>query len=205
MKRILSLATALVVALGVLVGTAVPSHAYIDDPLINGRKFATTAVCVGSTLNQSTYRVGYVAQTINVATEDLALTYSTDCAAAGFTPSKRMVVGTFNNPNHPYCTIFQNQQTAEYNGFQRWTNGPGMYLNTALSDCVGTQTRRDHWVSQMIIWHLGLTTLNSSGWNSHVMNRTDWSEANVGTLHWSEGVKLDEIYRGVFCDVGTVC
>jgi hypothetical protein len=37
------------------------------------------------------------------------------------------------------------------------------------------------------------------------MNGTDFSRDNVGILSGSEGVKLDEIYRGVFCDSGTVC
>jgi hypothetical protein len=205
MRKLIGLALACLGLLAGFVVSAAPASAYIADPMINGRKFATTALCVGSTLNQSTYRVGYVAQTINVATEDLALTYSTNCAGLGYTASKRMVVGTFNNPDYPYCTLFTNQQSAEYNGFQRWTNGPGMYLNVAHSACVSTQTRRDHWISQMMNWHLGLTTLDSTGWNSHVMNQTDYSQDNVGTLHYSEGVKLDEIYRGVFCNVGTVC
>lgn len=202
MKRLFAV---LVLAFGIITGTAVSSQAYIDDPMINGRKFASTSLCVGSALNQSTYRVGYVAQTINNATEELSLAHSTDCAGAGYPASRRMVVGTFQNPDFPHCTLFTNQQNSQYNGFSRWTNAPGMYLNTAFSTCISTQTRRDHWISQMIIWHLGLTTLDSTGWNSHVMNQTAFSRDNVGILHSSEGVKLDEIYRGVFCDSGTVC
>lgn len=204
-NRILAALVAVAALLTGLVVSTAPASAYIDDPMINGRKFASTILCVGSTLLQSTYRVGYVAQTVNNATEELALTYSTDCAAAGYPASRRMVVGTFQNVDYPYCTLFTNQQSATYNGFQRWTNGPGMYLNTAHPGCIGTQTRRDHWISQMVIWHLGLTTLDSAGWNSHVMNQTTYSRDNVGILHYTEGVKLDEIYRGVFCDSGTVC
>jgi hypothetical protein len=202
MKRLIA---ALLFVLGILAATAVPSQAYIDDPMINGRKFASTSLCVGSTLLQSYYRVGYVAQSINNATEELSLQYSTDCAAAGYPASRRMFVGTFQNPDYPHCTLFTNQQYATYNGFWRWTNAPGLYLNTAFSTCVSTQTRRDHWISQMMVFHLGLNSLDSAGWNSHVMNGTDFSRDNVGILSGSEGVKLDEIYRGVFCDSGTVC
>lgn len=202
MKRLL---IALLALAGIAVLAPAPASAYIDDPMINGRKFATTAVCVGSTLDQSVYRVGYIAQTVNVATEEMALDYSTNCAADGYTPSKRMVIGTFSGPGLTSCLVFQNMENSWFNGFYRWTNGPGFYINTALSNCVSTQTRRDHWVSQGMIWILGLNTLNSAGWNSHVMNITAWSRDNVGTLHYSEGIKLDEVYRGTFCDIGVVC
>jgi hypothetical protein len=205
-KRIITLAVAFVAILAGLLSTAAPANAYIDDPYINGRKFASTSVCVGSTLLQSYYRVGYVAQVINNQTQTLALDYSTDCAADGYPPSRRMVVGTYQNAADDRCVAFTNQYHDDYNGFWRWTSGPGIYLNTGLSTCVSTQTRRDHWISQAIAWHLGLNTLddtNPDEWR--LMNTSAWTRDNVGVLTATEGVKLDQIYYGNFCNSGTVC
>lgn len=202
---------ALAAVLAFFVGSAIPANAYIDDPYINGRKFWSTSICVGSTLLQSYYRVGYVAQSINNGTQSLALDYSTDCAADGYPPSRRMVVGTFQNANYPYCTLFTNQQHDVYNGMWRWTNGPGLYLNTAFTSCIGSQVRRDHWISQMIAWHLGLTTLDDAGTEQghnetwRVMNLSSSSESTVALPAQQEMIKLDQIYFGNFCDSGTVC
>lgn len=204
MKRLLAALLAVTALLtGALVSTA-PASAYIDDPYINGRKFATTHVCIGTTLLASYYRVGYVAQTINNGTNTLALDVSSNCAGDGYGPSARMVVGTFQNASYPYCTLFTNQQYAVYNGFWRWTNGPGLYLNTALSSCVGSQVRRDHWISQMIGFHLGLSSQdNSETWR--VMNTSDSSASTVPLPVQQEMIKLDQIYMGNFCDSGSTC
>lgn len=203
-KRLATILVALAALLGI-VATATPAQAYIDDPYINGRKFWSPSVCVGSTLLQSYYRVGYAAQVINNQTQTLSLDYSTDCAADGYPPSRRMVVGTFQNAGYDGCIYLTNQYHDDYNGFWRWTSGPGMYLNTGRSECVSSQTRRDHWISQAIAWHLGLNTLTTTNETWRVMNQLDASASTVPTLTQQEGIKLDQIYMGNFCDSGTVC
>jgi hypothetical protein len=204
-KRLATVLVALATLLGI-VATASPAQAYIDDPYINGRKFWSPSVCVGSALLQSYYRVGYAAQVINNQTQTLALDYSTDCAADGYPPSRRMVVGTFQNAGYDGCIYLTNQYHDDYNGFWRWTSGPGMYLNTGLAECVSTQTRRDHWISQAIAWHLGLHTLDDTDPDDwRVMHSGAWSRDNVATVTSTEGVKLDQIYMGNFCNSGTVC
>lgn len=205
-RRLLSAVVAFVAILAGLLSVGVPAQAYIDDPYINGRKFWSPSVCIGSVLLQSYYRVGYTAQVINNNTQSLSLQYSTDCASAGYPPSRRMVIGTFQNAGDDRCIALTNQYHDEYNGFWRWTSGPGAYLNTGRSECVSTQTRRDHWITQAIAWHLGLNTLddtNPDEWR--VMNTSAWTRDNVGILTATEGVKLDQIYYGNFCDSGTVC
>lgn len=187
---------------------ATPAQAYIYDPAINGRKFASTAVCVdGSAINGQYWRVAYIAQQWNLkaGTDVLKLDYEDDCAAAGYPPSRRMVIGTFSNVSEQGCIYLVNQQTSKYNGFDRWTNGPGAYINLAHIDCNNGQNSRDHWVSLAIGWHLGLLAHDSAGWNSRVMNQTDWSIYNVPLPTAAEGQKVREIYLGVFCDQGTVC
>lgn len=203
-RRPISILVAFVAILAGLLTSAVPAQAYIDDPYINGRKFWSPSICVGSTLLQSYYRVGYVAQSINNGTNQLALDYSTDCAADGYPPSRRMVVGTFQNASYGSCLVFTNQYHDDYNGFWRWTSGPGIYLNTGLSACVGSQVRRDHWISQGIAWHLGLNSIeNNETWR--VMHTSDSSASTVPLPVQQEMIKLDQIYLGNFCDSGTVC
>jgi hypothetical protein len=206
MKRLLAALVAVSALLAGAVVSTAPASAYIDDPMINGKKFATTAVCVAAPgTNGAYYRVAYEAQSWNnvVGTDVLGLTYKDDCAGTGYGPSKRMVVGTYNNPTTG-CLYFTNQQTAMYNGYNRWTNGPGVYVNTA-GTCANTQAKRDHWVGEGIGYLLGLINFGSAGWNSHIMNETDYSISNITQPSASEGQKVREIYLGVFCDSGTVC
>lgn len=188
------------------VATAPTAVRYVDDPMINGRKFATSSICVGSTANQTTYPTGAAAQQWNVQSGSggVLLDASTSCTTDGYGPSARMVVGTFNNPAEG-CLYFTNLQTSTLNGYERWTNGPGVYLNTADSFCVGTLARRQHWLSEGEGYLLGLINFGSAGWNSHVMNETTYS---VDNIHWAtggEGDKVWAIYNGLFCDVGSVC
>lgn len=207
MKRFLAALVAVAALLtGALVSTA-PASAYIADPMINGYKFASTNICVGSALNQTTYPVGAMAQQWNLktGTDVLHLDFSTNCALDGYSPSKRMVVGTYSGGVGADCVALTNQYHDSYNGFWRWTQGPGAYLNTSDPICVGSQARRNHWISLAIGWHLGLVNFDSAGWNSHVMNMTDWSVDNVPSATAGEGQKVREIYLGVFCDSGTVC
>jgi hypothetical protein len=116
-----------------------------------------------------------------------------------------MVVGTFQNGNDDRCLVFTNQYHDVYNGFWRWTSGPGIYLNTGLSACVGSQVRRDHWISQGIAWHLGLNSIDTATETWRVMHVSDSSASTVPLPVQQEMIKLDQIYMGNFCDSGTVC
>lgn len=209
MRKIFVAVMAAVASLAAVIATATPANAYIDDPMISGYKFYTgQGLCVEApNVNGSYYRVAYIAQTYNnlIGTDVVAMNYRDNCATAGYPPSRSMGIGLFTNPDYPYCFYHTNQQTATYNGFQRWTNRPWTYINTAFSNCVSGQNRRDHSVSWAIGRHLGLVGLGSAGWNSHVMNQTQWSIDNVPLPIAQEGQKLREVYLGVFCDSGTVC
>lgn len=212
MKRLLAMLVA--VAAMLAIGVA-PASAYIYDPAISGWKFwsaspslSPSGVCVdGSAINGPYYQVAVKAQQWNVVigNDVVALNYRTDCVAAGYPPSRRMVVGTYNNPADNACRLAINTAAAEYNGFNRWTAGPGIYINTAWPTCISTQERRDHQVAAGIGELLGLSTHNSSGWNSRVMNETTYSRENITSPTVVEGQKLREVYLGVFCDSGTNC
>lgn len=198
MKRLFA---ALVVALGILVGVAAPASAALP-PDVSGDKFWTGHVCVGSTLNQTTYPVGAMAQAWNLAISDagnlVALDFETDCAAAGYTPSRRMVIGTYNNPSIESCFYLTNGNRVAVNGMFLWEDGPGIYINVGRPNCIDSANRRKHVVSAAIGRLLGLTHLTSAGWNSRVMNNTAWSFDNVPTPDATSADRVWEIYAGEY-------
>lgn len=205
-RRVLSVCIALMAVLGIAFGSAGAASATPIPPDANGYKFWSPSVCVdGSAINGTYYRVGYLAQQWNLRAPILALDYEDDCAAAGYPPSRRMVIGTFNNPASD-CLALTNGQVDTVNGYHRWTNGPGMYINIGVASCVSSQTRRDHIVSQAIGYLLGLQVLGSSGYNSRVMNNTTYSWDNVGLPDQNSGNTVEAIYGYAYCQpFGTVC
>ena len=212
MKRFLMAVVAIAALLTGAVVSAAPASAaptvavvsttaeYEPHPAtINGYRFWSPSICIdGSAINGPYYRVAYIAQQWNLKTSGLALDYSDDCVADGYPPSRRMVIGMFssNDPDQG-CTLGTNLGVDFYNGMYRWTDGPGVYLkNDPL--CNGSQTRRDHLVSAAIGSTLGLKILNSSGYNSRVVNMTLWSWDNVPLPDVNSGVLLADINAGVY-------
>jgi hypothetical protein len=170
-------------------------------PDANGEMFWSPYICVepgagipDAISDQTYYRLAYLAQQWNLrANGAIALDYSTDCAADGYPPSRRMVIGLYSS-TASVCNYLKNGQTDYYEGMYRWTNGPAVYINTANAGCVSSQTRRDHIVSASIGYLLGLQNLNSSGYNSRVMNFTTWSWDNVPLPDSNSGLTLIYIY-----------
>lgn len=190
--------------------TTVSQSATVAIPAdASGYKFWSPDICVdGSAINGSYYRVAYLAQQWNIKSgNNVHLNYEDDCAAAGYPPSRRMVVGTFSSDTIGNCLTQTNYQTEGYHGFARWTNGPGVYINIGSGGaCVQNQNYRDHIVSAAIGWLLGLKPLNSAGYNSRVMNNTTWSFNNVPLPDLNSGSTLANIYTNVYCQPsGTTC
>ena len=140
--------------------------------------------------------MAYLAQQWNVK-GNVALSYHDDCAAAGFPPSRRMVIGISHGGATGSCKTRTNDGTALYQGMLRWTDGPGIYINVDNPACVSGQTRRDHAVSSSIGSLLGLSSLYSSGWASHVMYVPDYSLVGLPTDN--EGGLDYQIYVGSYC------
>jgi hypothetical protein len=213
-RKFVSAVVAFVAMVAGLLAVATPAQAVEQPADINGYKFWTPSVCVepGSGIpddisQQTYYRLAYIAQQWNLRSNGvLKLDYSTDCAADGYTPSRRMVIGTYSGATDGGCLAATNQQTEGLNGFARWTNSPGMYINRNYQNCVYNQTYRDHMVSESIGYLLGLKVLNSTGYNSRVMNNTAWSLSNVPLPDVYSGQRVAEIYSGMYCQpAGTVC
>lgn len=187
-------------AFAVLLGVASPAAAvepWQSD--MTGIRFWTGAVCVdGSGINGPNYRVAYIAQQWNLKVNHtaFALNYEDDCAAAGYPPSRRFVVGTYSNPSDIDCLTATNTASSYYNGMYRWTSGPGIYINAALTGCVGSQAYRDHEVSSAIGFAMGLKTLQGNGWDSRVM-----CSCNRGIIDLPDpysAARLRQIYYGTY-------
>lgn len=220
LKKILALVAGVMALFAVLASApaqAAPetsiSAQYALPPDAAGWKFWTPSVCVdaGSGIpddiaSQTYYRVAYLAQQWNLRTSLLQLDYEADCAAAGYPPSRIMVIGTFKNTTLGACYQQTNRSYTDYtNGMYRWTNSPGMYINL-IPGCVDNQTMRDHMVSAAIGEILGAKLLNSSGYDSRVMNMTAWSRNNVALPDQNTANLLDAIYAYTYCQpFGTTC
>lgn len=200
MKRILA---AIVAVVALFTISAAPAHAVEPLPAeLSGTRFWSGSICVdGSAIDGQYYRVGYMAQQWNLRvnnTSVLALDYEDDCAAAGYPPSRRFVMGIYNNPSDPDCVTMTNVQATFYNSMWRWTNGPGIYINVGQSTCVSGQQRRDHIVAASIGKVLGFDFLNSSGYNSRVMNMTVYSWDNIAVPSTAEGALAYNLYTGLY-------
>lgn len=174
---------------------------YVPKPSdINGNMFWTGNVCIQSPLNATTYPVAAMAQQINLRvanTNVVAINFRADCEAAGYPPSRSMTISTTTLSGT--CTQGLNLQKSLYNGMYRWTSHPVMFINSAPSaHCVETQTRRNHIISASIAYFMGLKFLNSSGWNSRVMNMTPYSWDNVPVITQPEGDRLWSIYTRAY-------
>jgi hypothetical protein len=81
----------------------------------------------------------------------------------------------------------------------RWTNHPVAVVNTnPAANCVDGATRTKHMLSMAIGHLLGLKILNSAGWDSRVMNSTQYSFDNVPFVTPIEGGRLWSIYTGAY-------
>lgn len=209
-KIFVSVLGVLAMVMGMAAFAVAPAQAATLPPDANGYKFWSPYVCVdGSAINGDYYRVAYIAQQWNIRSGyNLHLDYEDDCVAAGYPPSRSMVIGSYTNNTDGYCLTFTNQQTEGYGGFARWTNRPGAYVNFGGpgTPCIQNQTYRDHIVSEAIGYLIGLKMLNSTGYNSRVMNGTTWSWQNVPLPDVNSGSTVANIYTNVYCQpVGTAC
>lgn len=185
--------------------TPAASSALEPLPDMNRAKYINGVICVGSTLNPSYYPVAATAQLWNNAvnprpeTQTISLDFSTNCAADGYSPSHRMTIGTFSNPDYNGCLYFTNLGRTPAGGDSQldyWTQGPGVYINTGIPGCVSTAFRRGHQVTAGIGYALGLQLLTSSGWASRVM--CTCSLDTIRSPDNTSAYRVFQIYSGSF-------
>jgi hypothetical protein len=188
----------------------VPAHATAQviepGPDVSRNKFINGAICIGSALDPAYYPVGAVAQQWNVATDpgygipDIALDFSTNCAADGYTPSHRAAIATFSNPDYNGCLYFSNVTTTPSTDgdsyMNWWTGGPTVWINRGISGCVSTAFRRSHQIAAAIGWVLGLNVMTSSGYASRVMCTCSLDTLRAPSFY--DASKANQIYSGSF-------
>lgn len=197
MRRIIALALAsLAVIAGLSVTTATANESSLPA-VYNGKKFWSGELCVA--IGDLDAPIAYAAQQVNLKTSELAINARNNCVTSGYPPSRRFTVDTAYSPYSSECVLFGNTSTTYSNGFNLWTNNPIAFINTsAAAECWNTTAQRQHYTSQAIVYLLGLQKLNSSGWNSRVMNNTDYSVNNVPWITSNEGLNLTGLYQGHF-------
>jgi hypothetical protein len=147
---------------------------------VSGCKFWTSGssnlTCIdGSAINGAYYRVAAIAQAWNTAVGSpgvFGLDYSDDCAADGYPPSRRFVIGGYYGAagdDHCFLQTLTDRVPGTSN-FDWWTNGaPSGYVNFN-NDCLNSQAKRDHVISAVIGASMGLEYV--SGPSTRVMNIT---------------------------------
>jgi hypothetical protein len=209
-KRII---LALVASLAVLIGGTLPASAAPGFPVTHWR-FWSSDICmaIGDTsLNAGAIAAKWNAQSIvNIHTAN-------NCVTAGYPPSRRFTIDTINRP-YDACAF-----AADINGYMLtpgtgdgndnpnnpdleylYSNNPRAYVNTN-SKCVDDHTNvRIHYVSMAIGMVLGLDSTNSTGYNSRVMNLTDYSLHNIPYPDANSGGLLNLLYTQ-YCNEDPRC
>ena len=194
MIRRLILAVVAVVA--VTTASAVPANASCG-PVVRNVKFWTDSVCMA--IGDTGIEAPYLAQQWNNR-GGVRIQAANNCVTAGYPPSRRFTIDTYYEHQGSCWKILgpngaSPSLDAEGNWW-RYTNNPVVWVNDyCLPGTVGA-TQRRHNVSAAIGSVMGLSALNSSGYNSRVMNMTAWSQLNVPVADVYSGALLEMVYNG---------
>lgn len=203
MKRIVA---ALVAALTIMVAGTLPAAA-ASYPLTHWR-FWTGDICMA--IGDTSLNAGAIASKWNAVSHGVVnIRSANNCVTAGYPPSRRFTIDTINRPYDAcaFATDINGSMLVPGTGNSNdnpnnpqleelYSNNPRAWVNTN-SKCVDDHTNvRIHYVSAAIGVVLGLARTNSSGYNSRVMNMTDYSTHNVPYPDANSGALLNFVYSG---------
>lgn len=169
-----------------------------DEPFLNSYKVWSPSVCmsIGDTgLNAAPLAQGWNNATVG----DLAITASANCVSAGYPPSRRFTIDAYNGSTS-YCfkvtdknvgTLDAGTDVVASGGKWLYVDNPILWINR---NCWTSIFAQRHFTSAGIGSFLGLAQLNSSGYNSRVVNHTAWSRENVEYADQYSGAVLDRMY-----------
>lgn len=148
--------------------------------------------------------IGAAAQSWNNASAGLYLTFSNNCVSAGYTPSTRMTIDTYNAVDGNCTKVTNNTYAVGPDGFRRYTNNPIGWVNVNPTQaCASTSFRRAHWTTYVIGQIIGLTghrDVSNTTWDSRVM-----AYRTQDTIAWAEqysGAAVSDLYQGNLVGVG---
>lgn len=164
-----------------------------DNPLLRYRRFWDYHLCMA--IGDTGLRAPELAQRWNVV-GGMEINARGNCVTAGYPPSRRFTIDTYSGSVDTCWRITSPDgwDFPEYswNGnMARYVNNPVLRMNV---NCFGAY--RDHYVSAGIGSILGLAALNSTGYNSRVMNFTAWSIINVPQADVYSGALMEDLYNG---------
>jgi hypothetical protein len=188
MLRRLLLAVVAVVAM--TTASAVPANASCG-PLVDSRKFWTSSVCMA--IGDTGIEAPYLAQQWNIRA-GWRIQAANNCVTAGYPPSRRFTIDTYYSANGPCWYILgPNGGTGPW---WNYTNNPVLWMNLRCMAGYPGSIQARHYVSAGIGNIMGMGVLGSSGYNSRVMNMTDWSVLNVPVATTYDGSVGEMIYNG---------
>lgn len=151
-----------------------PAAANENGPDVGDWQFYTGLICMAdgdptANVTEAAQQWNLKFQAVNDGSVTFGITAKNNCVTAGYPPSRRFTIDTAYLPSDSACVRFYNQERDQYG---RWTNNPYAIVNTAC----GYTT---HYISGAIGQIIGARWMNSSGYNSRVMNNTAFSVQNV--------------------------
>jgi len=186
MRKIIASVVAVLTMLVAGLVVAQPASANENGPDIGDWQFYTGLVCMADGAPE--YNVAEAAQQWNIRTNaadpdiNFGISAKNNCVTAGYPPSRRFTIDVIHDSSVTWCIAYGNQERDQYG---RWTNNPYALVNDKA-----TCPNVNHYISQAIGLIMGLRTLNSTGYNSRVMNNTSWSIANVSYPGEYDGIAL---------------
>lgn len=184
--------------LGVLVSASVLPANASDAPFLNSFKFASANVCMA--IGDTGLNSPALAQQWNLRDNGvIALTAANNCVTAGFPGNRRFTIDAYNGSTSR-CIILTDRtgdafdpagDATAVNGHWQYDNNPIIWVNR---NCYSTFAARDHYVSAAIGYVMGLAQLNSSAYNSRVMNMTAWSIRNATVADQYSAAILHRLY-----------
>lgn len=200
MRKIL---LALAVSLTVFVAGTLPASA--AWPVTKWR-FWNSNVCMA--IGDTTLNAGAIAAKWNAVSGYVVDLHSANnCVTTGYPPSRRFTIDTMTDPGQAWCvkvtdvngnmlvpgggSYGDGEQGPD--GWYLYNNNPRAWINT---NCVWWPTYKAHLTSAAIGYVLGLYPTNSAGYNSRVMNFTEYSVKNIPYPDNPDGSMLRTIYLG---------
>lgn len=201
MRRII---LALAASLAVLIAGTLPASA---APLpVTHWRFWTGDICMA--IGDTNLNAGYIAGKWSaVSGYKLNIRAANNCVTLGYPPSRRFTLDTISKQYEPCAFVTNidgytllpnrdgndnpNNPDLEY----LYSNNPRAYVNVHPS-CQYWPDFRAHFASQAVGKLLGLMDTNSSGYNSRVMNNTQYSIINIEWPDNPSGTLLSQVYSG---------
>jgi hypothetical protein len=189
---------ALLALIGVMLFASVLPASASDAPFLSSLKFAGPNVCMA--IGDSGTDAPAMAQQWNLRDNGvIAISAQNNCVTAGYPGNRRFTIDTYVGSTSR-CIILTDRtgnafdpggDATPVNGYWVYDNNPIIWANR---NCYSTFAAMHHYVSAAIGEVMGLAQLNSSSYDSRVVNMTAWSIRNVTVADQYSAAILHRLY-----------